>query len=150
MSIAAEKLLGSWSGDYRLWLGPGEPVRESTTKAVVTAAAAGRFLVITYTWTESGKHHDGVLTVRLAEEPGPVDMVWIDSFHTMGGFMQFAGRKTAAGSIEGTTKWSVGDGPDWGWRIVVSGPDEGQLLIRMYIATPSGEESPAVESRYVR
>lgn len=148
--ITAEGLVGAWSGDYSLWLGPDMPVKESTTKATVTAAARRQFLVITYSWTEAEKLHDGVLIVRLAEEPSSVDMVWVDSFHTMGGFMQFAGNHTDDGSIEGSTTWSVGEGPDWGWRIVVSseGPDD--LVVRMYIATPTGEESPAVESRYTR
>lgn len=150
MKGPSDSLVGGWSGKYLLWLSPEDPVRMSKSEATVTTAAGGQFLVITYTWSEADKAHDGVLLVRLADEPGTTDMVWIDSFHTMGGFMQFAGNKTDDGSIGGATKWSVGEGPDWGWRIVVSsgGPDD--LVVRMYIATPTGEESPAVESQYVR
>lgn len=93
MRIATDKLLGAWSGNYRLW---------------------------------------------------------VDSFHTMCGFMQFEGQQTADGSVEGNTTWSAGEGPAWGWRIVVSNPGPDELLVRMYIATPTGEEAPAVESRYLR
>lgn len=148
--ISADRLTGSWKGDYRLWLGPDVPVKQSPTRAAVSGAAADRFLVITYTWSEDEKDHDGVLLVRLVKEPGPVDMVWVDSFHTMGAFMQFAGKATTDGSVEGTTQWSVGEGPDWGWRIALSNPGENELLVRMFVATPSGEESPAVEAQYVR
>jgi hypothetical protein len=148
--FAVDDLTGSWTGEYRLWLGPDVPVRESATHATVTGAANDKFIVITYAWTDAEKPHDGVLLVRLAEKPSPVDMVWIDSFHTMGGFMHFVGHETTDGSVEGTTTWSAGEGPDWGWRIIVSHPTTDELLVRMYIATPTGEESPAVESRYRR
>ncbi len=144
------KLVGAWSGRYQLWLGPAEPVKDSATDATVSAAAAGRFLIITYSWGSSEEPHDGVLMLRVATEPSPVDMVWVDSFHTMGKFMQFEGRQVADGSWDATTTWSIGDGPAWGWRIVVSSPGADELLVQMYVATPAGEESPAVESRYTR
>ncbi len=146
----AALLVGEWSGHNKLWLGPDEPVRESSTSASVTAAAGGRFLVITYTWTDRGRPHDGVLMVRVDDEPSPQDMVWVDSFHTMGQFMRFEGKSSGDGSIQGTTKWSPGSGPDWGWRIALSsgGPDD--LLVSMFIETPDGEEAPAVESRFTR
>lgn len=145
-----DRLTGSWDGHYKLWLGPTEPVRESDTQATVAAAAGGRFLVLTYTWDDRGAPHDGVLIVRVDSEPSPVDMVWVDSFHTMGKFMQFEGRASDLGTIEATTTWSVGDGPDWGWRIAVSSQAVDELLVQMYIATPTGEEAPAVEARYQR
>lgn len=146
----AAKLVGEWSGENRLWLGPTEPVREAETGLTVTSAGAGQFLVLTYTWSDQGKPHDGVLIVRIGDEPSPADMVWVDSFHTMGTFMQFSGRSTADGSIDATTTWSPGSGPDWGWRIALSGDSPEELIVRMFIATPEGEESPAVESRYRR
>lgn len=115
----------------------------------MTSVAAGGFLLLNYTWSDGGRPHDGVLIVRVADEPGPVDMVWVDSFHTDGKFMQFEGRPTTDCGLDATTNWSAGDGPDWGWRIHLSSSDE-ELLVRMYIATPEGEEAPAVESRYRR
>lgn len=144
------KLVGTWSGHNQLWLGPGESVRESPTRATITSAANGQFLMVAYTWADQGQPHDGVLVLRLAAEPGPVDMVWLDSFHTMRGFMQFVGQPTPDGSWNATTTWSVGEGPEWGWRIALAAPSEDELVIRMFIATPTGEESPAVESRYRR
>lgn len=145
----AAPLVGDWSGHNRLWLGPEEPVRESSTDATLTMAA-GRFLVITYTWSDKGKPQDGVLILRIAPQPGPFDMVWVDSFHTMGEFMRFEGRPGKDGAIEGTTKWSPGSGPDWGWRIAVSSTGREEFSVRMYIETPDGEEAPAVESIYSR
>lgn len=148
--IDAGELAGKWSGRNLLWLGPAEPVRESATEATVTTAAADGFLVLTYSWTDQGEPQDGMLMVRVAAEPSPMDMVWVDSFHTMGKFMRFEGRPTTDGSLEATTLWSIGDGPDWGWRIALSSPNADELLVRMYVATPAGEEAPAVESRYTR
>ncbi len=149
-SGVATALEGRWSGEYKLWLGPDEPVRVSQTAATLTSAAAGGFLVITYDWSDRGQPHDGVLLARVAGEPGPMDMVWVDSFHTMGGFMRFEGRGTNDGSLEGTTKWSAGSGPDWGWRINLRAVLPDRFTVRMYIATPDGEEAPAVETVYER
>jgi len=146
----AAGLTGEWTGVTKLWLRPSEPVRESPTDLVVTTAAAGRFLVLTYTWTDRGEPQDGVLLVRVDDDPSPADMVWVDSFHTMGAFMQFSGRGSSDGSIEAFTTWSPGSGPDWGWRIAVSSQGAEELTMRMFIATPEGEEAPAVESRYTR
>lgn len=148
--IDAGKVAGKWSGRNLLWLGPEEPVRESATEATVTAAAANGFLVLAYSWSDQGKPHDGVLMARTAAEQDHMAMVWVDSFHTMGKFMRFEGRPTTDGSVEATTRWSIGDGPDWGWRIVLSCPSADELLVRMYVATPEGEEAPAVEARYER
>jgi len=146
----ARDLVGEWSGRDELWLGPGEPVRESATEATVTTAAGGGFLLIAYTWSHGGEPHDGVLLARLTPGPGAVDMVWVDSFHTQGQFMTFAGQEADDGAMAAFTTWSPGSGPDWGWRIVLDsgGPDD--LTMRMYIATPDGEEAPAVASRYAR
>lgn len=149
-NIDVTRLTGEWSGTNQLWLAPNEPVRESATQATVTGAAAGQFLVLTYTWSDNDKPHDGVLIIRVAAEPSPVDMVWVDSFHTDGKFMQCEGRRSQEGGLEATAKWSAGEGPDWGWRILLTsdGPDD--LSVRMFVATPAGEEAPAVESRYTR
>lgn len=146
----AASLVGEWSGHNRLWLGPSEPARESDTSLQVTTAANGQFLVLTYAWSHEGEPHDGVLMVRLGHEPGPADMVWVDSFHTMGTFMQFSGRPATDGDVEGFTTWSPGSGPDWGWRIALSSRGAHELTVRMFISTPEGEEAPAVESRYER
>lgn len=150
MRMNAGKLVGEWSGRNSLWLAPGEPVRHSATEATVTTAAAGQFLVITYSWSDKGEPHDGLLMVRVADDPSPLDMVWVDSFHTMRQFMRFEGRESGDGSIEATTKWSPGSGPDWGWRIAVSSAGPDHLVVRMFIETPDGQEAPAVESVYSR
>ena len=150
MRVEANVLVGSWSGSYKLWLGPDEPMRESTTKATVSTAAAGQFLVITYSWADREKPHDGLLLLRAGEDVGPVDIVWVDSFHTMAGFMQFTSSEPANDGWNAFTKWSAGEGPEWGWRIEVTAPGRDELLVRMYISTPAGEEAPAVESRYTR
>ena|SRR5690606_12531028 len=143
-------LVGTWSGHNKLWLDPSQPVSESPTRLTATAAAAGKFLVLTYDWADGAKPHDGVLMIKTGAEPGPLDMVWVDSFHTGGEFMKFEGLPTADGGVTATTKWSAGTGPEWGWRVNVSSAGPADLVVRMYIATPEGLESPAVEAQYSR
>src|SRR5690606_24615913 len=120
------------------------------TDLVVTTAAVGRFLALTYTGTERAERQDGVLQLRVDDDPSPADMVWVGCLHTLGAFMQFSGRGSSDGSIEAFTSWSPGSGPGWGWRIAVSSQGAEELTMRMFIATPEGEEAPAVESRYTR
>src|SRR5690606_17936239 len=148
--LGAQDLVGTWAGHNKLWLDPSQPVRESATRLTATAAAAGKFLVLTYAWADGETPHDGVLIVRTGAEPSPIDMGWVDSLHPAGQVMQFEGQGTADGSVNATTMWSVGAGPDWGWRIHVSSTGPTDLIVRMYIATPDGVEAPAVEARYSR
>src|SRR5690606_6730741 len=139
-NIDVAGLVGEWAGSYLLWLGPDEPVRESETAGTVTAAAAGQFLVLTYTWAASGKPHDGVLIARVADAPGAVEMDWVDAFHPAGKFMTVEGQSAAGGGLRATTKWSAGEGPAWGWRIDLSSAGSDDLVVQTYIATPTGEE----------
>lgn len=147
---SAAQLAGEWSGSNKLWLEPGTPVRESDATARIGSTANGQFLQLAYDWADQGSPHSGLLVLRIVDGPGPVDIVWVDSFHTMRAFMQFARTESVAEGWNASTTWSVGDGPDWGWRIEVTCPSPDELLIRMFITTPTGEESPAVETRLAK
>lgn len=142
-------LVGDWHGISRLWLTPDDPVQECETSATVTLAAGGGFLMIAYTWAYHGETQDGVLLVRLAEEPGDLSMVWIDSWHTEGKFMTFRGEAYCHGQVSAVGSYSAPAGPDWGWRIVLTAGLEDGFELRMYNMPPDGGEALAVEAKYL-
>jgi hypothetical protein len=142
-------LVGDWRGISRLWLTPDAPVRECKTSATVTLAAGGGFLMIAYAWAYQDEPQDGVLLVRLADEPGALDMVWFDSWHTEGNFMTFRGEAYSDGQVSAVGSYAASEGPDWGWRIVLTaGPEDG-FELRMYNIPPDGSEELAVEANYL-
>jgi hypothetical protein len=143
-------LVGDWQGISRLWLTPDDPVRECETSATGTLVAGGGFLTIAYNWAYQGAPHDGVLLVRLADEPGDLSMVWIDSWHTEGKFMTFRGEAYADGQLSAVGSYSAPEGPDWGWRIVVAANPGGGFALRMYNIPPDSGEELAVEAHWQR
>jgi hypothetical protein len=145
-----ETLVGDWVGTKRLHLAPDAPVHVSDATARVALVARGGFLSIAYDWSFQGAPQDGVLLLRLGEPQGPLDMVWVDSGHTMGAFMTFRGATGASGRRSGSGTYAAPSGPDWGWRIVVEGGPEGELRMTMFNVPPGGTEVLAVDARFVR
>ena len=141
---------GHWTGHNRLWFEPGTPVHECATSATVALEARGGFVSLRYTWEHGGTPHEGLLLVRNALEVGPEDMVWVDSFHTGGQFMRFAGEADDAGRISALGSYSVPPHPAWGWRIVLGSDAADELHVLMYNIAPDGTVYPAVETRYAR
>lgn len=144
------ELVGRWSGVNRLWVMPEDPVRESDTKASVTLAARGALAMITYTWAYEGKPQEGVLMVRSESDPEGSDVVWVDSWHTAGKFMQFRCDEGKEGLVAVRGSYSAPPGPDWGWRIVLSADSKDEFRVLMYNVTPDGKEALAVDARYSR
>ncbi len=145
-----KEFTGDWSGTNRLWLSPDEPARESATSASAALAAGGACLIITYTWADLGQPQDGILLVRIASEPGFLDMVWFDSWHTGGEFMTFHGEEDRDGHLSARGSYSAPPGPDWGWRILLADNPDGSLQIQMVNISPEGDEALAVDARYTR
>ncbi len=143
------ELVGEWTGTNRLWLDPSALARESTTTATVERVAGG-FVSIRTTWEDEGRAHDGLLVVRLADDPGADTMVWVDSFHTGGAFMTFAGTAGDDGRVTARGSYAAPPGPDWGWRIAVEAESADGFRILMHNITPDGEEAPAVEAVFTR
>jgi hypothetical protein len=139
---------GHWTGTNRLWLAPSEPVRESATTAVVGLAATGAFATLQYTWADGGEPQEGIFVVRNAAEPGPDEYAWFDTFHTGGKFMTLRGEETRRGRLSALCSYAAPDGPDWGWRVVLSSDAADTLDLRMYNIAPDGTVYPAVEARY--
>ena len=143
-------LVGTWSGLNRLWLMPGDPVRESETRASVTSAAHGAVVSLTYSWDYEGQPQEGVLMLRNHPAAAKVEVVWLDSWHTGNEFMLFAGDADHEGLVAVRGSYAAPPGPDWGWRIVLDADDADALQILMCNITPEGEEALAVDARYIR
>lgn len=88
--------------------------------------------------------------MRLGEPPGPLDMVWVDSWHTVGTFMTFRGAADPSGARAGSGTYPAPPGPDWGWRIVVDGEPDGELRLTMFNVPPGGTDELAVDARFGR
>ncbi len=144
------RLVGEWAGTNRVWLMPGEPVRESATAVTIALAARDGFVTFRYTWADGGQPQDGLLILRNAAAPGGVDMVWLDSWHTGGQFMVFQGEADRDGRVSALTSYPAPPGPDWGWRIELAADTADELLLRMYNIPPGEDEQLAVEARYTR
>jgi hypothetical protein len=141
---------GDWFGRNSLWMEPGTPVHECATTASVSREARGVCTAIRYAWEFDRQPQEGLLLVLDAAEPGPDDVVWVDSFHTAGRFMRLNGEPDEQGRIAALGSYAAPTGPDWGWRIVIGsdGPEELHLL--MYNIVPDEAVYPAVEARYRR
>jgi Protein of unknown function (DUF1579) len=143
-------LTGSFRGRKKLWVRPGEPVRESESSAQVSVAANGKFLHISYTWKE-GELQQGLLIIGVEDDGQTVSAAWIDSWHNGDRMMVCRGGKTPSGGWSVRGSYPAPPGPDWGWRIEIqpgSGSDKWQLS--MFNATPDGQEMLAVEVNYLR
>ncbi len=144
------RLLGVWSGENLLrtpWLTPPEQV--SPSRLSVGPAAAGKFLVFSYTWSHDNVPQEGLLLLGNDEKQNVATAAWVDSWHMSSKVMACAGTVSDEGVIDLRGSYEAPPGPDWGWRIVVSSSESG-LEMAMYNVTPEGEEELAVRARYTR
>jgi hypothetical protein len=142
-------LEGSWQATYEL---RGDPSFEgdSASTATVAPMLAGRCLRVDYTWSDKGKPQEGVLIVGREHGSDDATAVWLDTWHNQDRMMISKGPFTADGGIDVLGAWPTGDdGPDWGWRTVLSVEPEGWSMT-MYVVTPDGDESLGVHAAYTR
>ena len=157
-------LEGAWQATYQL---RGDPSfdSDSPSHATVAPILGGRFVRIDYSWDEDdflqehGPQHGSLLIGHEPDKepaPGPVTVVWIDSWHMQRTAMVCAGTLLEDGGIDVFGTWGGGeDSPPWGWRTRVEpgaaeGDGDGGWSMKMWVVTPDGEESPAVEANYRR
>jgi hypothetical protein len=90
-----------------------------------------------YHWSHDDKPHTGKLALR----DGGAD--FSDSFHspTPMACVDVASRW---GLVDVFGTWRAGDGPDWGWRIILAHRPSDELVLQMMIVKPWGEEGRAV------
>ena len=143
-------LSGKFQGAYQLWLSPEAPVRESESTATISPNIKGRYSEIRYTWTDQGEPQEGTLIVSPHTEEKAVSAVWLDSWHTMDGFMIFDGTVQENGGIHVQGTYPAPPGPDWGWEIIIEPPEQDTFRIVMYNVTPDGNRMLAVDVTYNR
>lgn len=121
-----------WIGRSELWLDPLGNTAD-TCDCTITVGPD----TIEYQWSYEGKPHTGKLALR----DGGAD--FSDTWHSPTAMPC----TTVAGSwalvdVQGT--YSGGDGPPWGWRIIVSHRPSDELVLQMTNITPWGEDGRAV------
>ena len=127
------KLAGTtWNGTGELWLDPlgNEAHRYECTMTIDDST-------VRYTWSYEGKEHQGVYTLR---DSG---ITWTDSWH-QSKLAECTELPTAWGLFAHHYKYSAGEGPEWGWRTVLSQRPSGELVLQMTNITSWGEEARAV------
>jgi len=151
-------LAGDWHASYQL---RGDPSFESDTPtaATVTPILGGRFVRIDYSWDHDdvldagGPQHGSLLIGHEPDRepaPGPATAIWVDSWHNDRTAMVCHGTLLDNGGVDVFGTWGGDDGgPPWGWRTRIEPADDGWSM-RMWVVTPEGEESPAVEASYRR
>ena len=152
MSVPASlaSLVGDWTGTYRLWLTPDEPVRVSQTTVSIALIAQGQFLSFHYVWADGGVPQDGLLVLGYQALKDLVKAVWVDSWHTGEGFMLFEGSKDSSDAVSIESSYAAPPGPDWGWRTVIEPGDGATFRMLMYNIPPGENELLAVEAVYQR
>ncbi len=149
ISPALATLVGRWSGDNTVWLGPGTDPLRSTATAQVSLEAEGQALGMRYAWAEGGKPQSGILLIVGDATLSAWAGAWTDSWHYAHQLMDVRG--TGGGnavSVHGT--YAAPPGPDWGWRLVLEPGDADRCTLRMFNRTPDGAEALAVEMRLTR
>ena len=120
-----------WTGTNELWLDP-----LGNTALTSDATMSIEKDKITYTWEYQSKPQSGTITFG--------DTVhWHDTFHMPDG-TDCAPVAGAWGLWQGFFEWSMGGGPNWGWRIGLFEREGDALVMQMTVIKPSGEEGRAV------
>lgn len=145
-----ERLLGVWTGENLLrtpWLTP--PEHFSPSRLSVGPAAAGTFLVFSYTWSHDNVPQEGLLLLGNDEQQNVATAAWADSWHMSSKVMSCEGAINDVGVIDLRGSYEAPPGPDWGWRIVISSAGDSLEMV-MYNVTPEGAEELAVRANYRR
>lgn len=141
-----ESLAGTWIGVKGMRFMPTDPFTESPSTAHVTITAHN-LMTITYSWSNEDGPQDGMLLIGDGSAPQQADAIWVDSFHQTPRWMVLQGAIDDSGGIWLEGVYAAPPGPDWGWRIQLSGP---ALQLTM-LNIPAGE-SPyeVVRATYTR
>lgn len=128
--------VGRYSGTSNVYL-PGDPLRESPSRAQVDLVARGKLLTLNDEWNFEGEPQAGLILIGLEHEGGPAGASFVDSWHMGDKLMDCRSTATPKG-INVLGHYSVEGSPDWGWRITVErDPD---LRVAMYNVMPEGGE----------
>jgi hypothetical protein len=125
------RLAGTWRGTSGFRLMPTDEFHHGPATALVTTAAGGNVVVVSYTWNhpEDGPQ-EGVLFVGAPDDEQTVGAAWGDSWHQRPSILTLSGRGTE-GRLEVTADYGGG----WGWTIALEGDDP--LRLTMHNVVPA-------------
>ncbi len=142
-----QRLAGEYSGTAKTWMEPGKPPAEAAWEGRIEPILGGRFMRFEYRSSVFGDPIAGMLLFGLENDRAQYQFTWVDSFHTGTGTLLSTGPAVPAGKpmdVRGT--WYVKQTDEtWGWRTELHDERDGEPVIRMYIATPAGEEGLGLE-----
>lgn len=143
-------MTGDWAGTTRVWFGPDQLADESPQSGRIRVVAGGRFLLHEYDSAFQGEAQQGAAIYAVHLDAGTCESAWADSFHT-GTSIMFSSAATDGDRFAVLGGYDDGKGgPRWGWRTEIEQPGDDELVITMFNISPQGEETKAVETRYVR
>lgn len=140
---------GSYSGESTLhmsWMPEGQQLEKGPSKMHIEFDRHMKYATVTYTWKYKDTEQEGTILIAGDEDGKDVTMGWSDSWHMGAGVMYVKG-EVKDGEINCRGKYAAPPGPDWGWRITFSTEGD-SLTMKMYNATPKGEEMIAVDAVY--
>ncbi len=138
-------LVGRWRGLSRVWFEPDVLADESPVEGEVTLRLDGRFVELDYTSAMQGKPLTGRLTMGYYPGRARWEVNLIDSFHMGRGQLFCTGDSTETG-FRALGHYPDGqNGPDWGWRVVLTVQSADAFTVTAYNIEPGGPDQKATE-----
>ncbi|MBK9494156.1 MAG: hypothetical protein BWZ07_00736 [Alphaproteobacteria bacterium ADurb.BinA280] len=143
--------LGGWIGTKQVILDPADsPLPAGQSRLVFQQLGSGELYRVDYDWQLEGLTRFGSLLLAVHPETDAVTAAWVDSWHQSSAVMNLASASSAMGILRLSGRYAVESGLAWGWAIEFESPVAGRLEMRMFNATPEGDEALAVIARYDR
>lgn len=143
--------LGRWTGSKQVILDPADaPLPAGQSCLAFQQLGAGELYRVDYDWQLEGLTRFGSLLLAVHPETDAVTAAWVDSWHQSSTVMTLASASSRAGVLRLSGRYAVETGPAWGWAIEFESMAADTLEMRMYNATPEGDEALAVRARYER
>jgi len=138
--------IGRYEGTAKTYLEPGKPPLEAPWQGEIHPWLGGRFIAFDYRSELFGDPFAGVLIVGFERDKSEFQVTWLDSFHTGTATLLSRGPEGQGGPIDVRGSYYVKQTDEhWGWRTEFHDDRDGSLTIRMFNATPAGEEDLGIE-----
>lgn len=137
--------VGRYEGTAKTYLEPGKPPLEAPWQGEIQPLLGGRFVAFDYRSELFGDPFAGLMLVGFERDKAEFQVTWVDSFHTGTATLLSVGPE-GQGAIDVKGRYYVKQTHEyWGWRTEIHDDQEGALTIRMFNATPDGQEMLGVE-----